>query len=94
MKASYLLPTGTYNIFITRDELERLSNGKVIRSMPYMDEPCVVNRFVYDHDKNEMRGLDPKEVPNYLMFRLDEDVADIEAGLCRIQYLNIRLMDE
>lgn len=90
MKAYYALPSGTYNIALSRDELvELVKTGRVNVSAYHI--PCETGRAIYNSEKKILETLDRKEVSNRLMFRLNDKVADTESGDYGVQFLAIRL---
>lgn len=92
MKASYMLPSGTYNIFLSKEELQRLAyTGRLVTFTG--DIKCTTGRAVWRPEENKMETLDKKEISNNLRFYLDEPVADIEGGDCYVQFLNIHVED-
>lgn len=90
MKVYCSLPSGTYNITLSRDELVELVTTGCINAFAYR-VPCEAGRVVYDGGKKTFATLDRKEVPNHLMFRLSNRTADMEVGDYGVQYLTIRL---
>ena len=93
MKAHYGLPSGDYNIILSKDELEQIiSKGSV--SIRVLRTPCTSSRAVLNEDVTGLDFLDKKEVLNNLCFHLDEPVADIDGGYHNIQYLTIILDEE
>ena len=93
MKTSYMLPSGTYNIKLSGEDLQKLLQTGIL-SLRLSRIPCVTGRGVYDHEKKDLVTLDKKEVFNDLRFHLDEPVADLEGGIWTVQFLNILLPTE
>lgn len=90
MKVSYGLPSATYNIVLSKDDLVKLiDTGRI--NVFARDLPCTTSRAVYNREKRELETLDRKEVTNNLRFRLEDDVADIHEGEYSVQFLAIRL---
>lgn len=91
MKSSYMLPSGTYNLILSKEDLcELLNKGRISYHIGH-DIPCVTGRAIYDSNKKEMLVLDKKEIYNDLRFRLEEPVADIKEGFNNVQFLNIHI---
>ena len=86
MRASYMMPSGTYNLFLSREDLARLLEKGCI-SITVGRTPCVTGRGIYDPEKKDLVTLDKKEIYNDLRFLLTEPVADIEGGLYNVQFL-------
>ena len=93
MKASFGLPSCTYNITLSRDELKRLLETGLITVHPYK-VPCTTSRLVWNSDKNNFTTMDRKTINNNLRFLLDEPVADIEDLDWHVQFLTITLEKE
>ena len=90
MKASYMLPSGTYNLLLSKDELQQLiDTGRLVTVTRHTK--CTTGRAVWRPEENKMETLDKKEISNNLHFYLDEPVADIKGGDCHIQFLNIHV---
>ena len=93
MNAYYGLPSGTYTITISKSDLIKLaSTGRI--SIFISGVPCKTGRTVYNKEKQVMETLDKKEVSNRLMFYLKDNVADIQGGISKVQFLNIRIEEE
>ena len=93
MKTHYGLPSGDYNIILSKDELEQImTKGSV--SMRLSRTSCTTSRAVLNEDVTGLDFLDKKEVSNDLSFNLDEPVADIDSGYHNIQYINMILDEE
>lgn len=92
MKTSYMFPTGTYNIILTREEVEELL-GRGMVFMHCSRVPCRTGRAVWNKEEQTMVKIDEKDIFNDLRFMTECDVADMEAGLCNVQYVNI-IFDE
>ena len=93
MKASYMLPSGTYNLFLSKEDLIRLlEKGMVTIHTGHIS--CVTGRGVYDPEEHKIITHDKKEVYNDLRFMLTDSVADLKPGLCNVQFLNIHLEKE
>lgn len=88
MKAYFGLPSGTYNLILTMDDLHRLlTDGSIaIRTSTV---PCKTSRMVFDQEKKDFVELDEREVWNHLKFHTAENVSDIEAGDHYIQFMHI-----
>lgn len=92
MKVSYMLPSGTYNIILNKEELNRLiGQGSV--HMHTGRIPCKTGRACYVEEHNDMVTLDKKEIFNGLCFELTEPVNDIEEGVHNVQFVNIIVED-
>ena len=87
MKNSYWLPSGTYNIILTKDELnELLENGRI--TMFTGRNECTVGRAYFDGD--HMQTAYKKDVFNSLCMELNaEDVGKDDCGVHYVQYLHI-----
>ena len=90
MKASYLLPSGTYNLILTAEDIAKLLDaGRVTIQMSRT--PCVTARAVWDSEKKDIVRKDNKVIFNDLRFRLNDPVDDMGPGTYNVQYLNIIL---
>lgn len=92
MKTSYMLPTGTYNIILNREEIAQLLDDGLV-FMHCSRVPCHTGRAVWNKEESKMDVLDQKDIFNDLRFMTECDVSDIESGLCNVQYVNI-IFDE
>lgn len=93
MKTSYMLPSGTYSIKLSEEDLQKLLSTGIL-NLRLSRIPCVTGRGVYDSEKKAIATLDKKEVFNDLSFHLDEPVADLEGGFWPVQFMNIVLTRE
>lgn len=93
MKASYMLPSGTYNLMLSKDDLQKLLKTGLL-SIRISRCPCVTGRAVWNPEKEDLETLDRKEIFNNLCFCLDETVADVEEGFHNVQFLNIHIEQE
>lgn len=93
MRTHFGLPSGTYSIILTKEELEELLNNKHI-SINVGRTPCTTSRAVFNAEKCQFEFLDRKEIYNDLRFYLELPVDDIESGFYNAQYLNIELENE
>lgn len=92
MKSYFALPSCTYTVSLSKDELKQLLETGFISSVrPIQSVPCCTSRAVYDDENKNFKSLDRKQIPNNLCFKLEEDVADIEGGEWHVQFLNIRI---
>lgn len=91
MKASYMVPSGTYNLILSKEDLIKLLEKGCVSVTVGRDVPCNTGRGIYDFEKHKMITLDKKEVYNDLRFCLHEPLADIEGGFHNVQFLNIHL---
>lgn len=91
MKSSFMLPSCTYNIYLSPDDLNQLLTTGRVSVDPLRNFPCRTGRAVYDVEKQTFKTLDGKHIPNNLRFYLNENVADIEGGDWHIQFLNIMI---
>lgn len=90
MKASYCLPSGNYNILLSKEELDQLlKKGHITIHMSRV--PCTTSRAIFNGEKGEMEIHDKKEIFNCVLFHTDEPVADIEAGNHYVQFLCINI---
>ena len=81
MKCHFALPSCTYTISLSKEDLEcLLKTGLTSSVRPIQSIPCTTSRAVYDRENNTFKALDRKQILNNLRFKLDEDVADIEGG--------------
>lgn len=91
MRTSFMLPSCNYNIYLSKEELEKLlSTGHIVVN-PMRDVPCKTGRTIFEDDN--FKTLDSKSVTNNLRFYLDEDVADIEGGDWHVQFLSINIQE-
>lgn len=92
MKSYFALPSCTYTVNLSEDELKQLLETGLVSSVrPIQSIPCHTSRAVWNSETKNLTSLDRKQIPNNLCFKLDEDVADIEGGDWYIQFLNIRI---
>lgn len=90
MKAYYGLPSGTYTITLSKDDLAKLvTTGHT--SIFISGVPCETGRAVYNKEKNAMETFDRKEISNDLRFYLKDGVADLQGGISRVQFLSIHI---
>lgn len=90
MRTSYCLPSGTYNIILSNNELnELIKNGCMLIRLSRI--PCKASRIIFNDEKEQMEVLDKKRLQNCLFFHTDEPVADIEAGDQCVQFLCINV---
>ena len=92
MKAYFSLPSGTYNLILTMDDLHRILTYSKL-SFRTAEVPCRVSRSIFDQEKKDFEKLDEKKVWNDLLFSTAENVADIEPGKHYIQFMNIIVED-
>ena len=92
MKIGWVFPSNNYNIVLSRDELKQLIEKGHI-SVLSSRVPCSTGRGIYNPATNEMETHDKKEMYNDLLFRTDEPVAEIEAGIYPVQFLCITVQD-
>ena len=87
MKTRYWLPSGDYNIILTKDELAKLvENGRL--NMTTGRTECTSGRYYFDGES--MQHAWKKEVFNELFFNLNEDdVESKDSGIHYVQFLNI-----
>lgn len=90
MRASYMLPSGTYNLILTPEDLAKLRDTGTV-SLRISRTPCVTARDVWDSEKKDIIRKDKKDIFNDLRFRLNDPVDDMGPGLYNVQYLNIVL---
>lgn len=92
MKSYFALPSCTYTVSLSKEELKQLlETGFVSSVRPIQSISCHTSRAVWNDDKKKLESLDRKQIPNNLCFKLEEDVADIEGGDWHVQFLNIRI---
>lgn len=90
MKASYLFPSGNYNILLSKEELTQLlEKGHITIHMSRV--PCRTSRAVWNPEKKDMGILDEKSIFNNVWFHTDEPVADMEAGDHNVQFMCISI---
>ena len=93
MKSGFVLPSNTYNLVLSQEDLTTLlSKGRVSAHLTRI--PCVTSRSVYNGETETMEFLDNKVVENDLRFYLNDPVADIDGGDHSVQFLNILLDKE
>jgi hypothetical protein len=91
MEASFMLPSCTYNLVLSEEDLVNLLETGHIYTRISKDVPCRTGRAVWFKETSTMKTLDRKQIPNNLLFYLEEDVADIEGGDWHVQFLNIHI---
>lgn len=89
MKASFNLPTSTYNIILTKEELDFLVKTEFI-SVPISRIPCSSSRLIKIGD-DRLISIGKSTVPHNLRFDLTETIADIPPDDWGIQYFSILL---
>lgn len=92
MKTYFGLPSCTYTISLSKEELKQLLETGLVSSVrPIQSIPCSTSRTVWDSDNKRFKSLGRKQISNNLRFYLEEDVADIEGGDWHVQFLNIHV---
>lgn len=91
MKASFMLPSCTYNLVLSKEDVVQLLGTGHIYTRVSKDIPCRTGRAVWDNEASTMKTLDRKCIPNNLMFLLDDNVADINELDWHVQFLNIHI---
>ena len=92
MKISFNLPSCTYNIILSKEDLDLLNTAKYVGGR-VSRIPCVSSRAIINGE-NSFQSLDRKQVPNNLYFGLTEQVADMKPDDWAVQFLNITLEEE
>lgn len=93
MKSGFVLPSNTYNLVLSREDLMTLlSKGRITVHLNRV--PCVASRAAYNGETETMEFLDKKIAENDLRFYLNDPVADIDDGDHSVQFLNILLDKE
>lgn len=88
MKTSFNLPSGDYNIVLSKDDLKELLEKGTI-TMRTSRTPCVTKRAIINNEKETLEFIGEKEIENCLLMNLNESVGDLEKGNWFIQFLNI-----
>ena len=91
MRAKFMLPSATYTIILSQEDLVRLLENGYVSAIVNKNMPCTTGRSVWNPGESTMETLDQKDIYNGLMFNLSCDVADIPAGDSNIQFLNIAI---
>ena len=92
MKTCFSLPSGTYNIQLSKKELEHLiKNGLLTMHVSQTD--CKTGRCIATKT-GVTKVLDQKDIYNDLRFNLKEPVNDIEAGDFPVQFVSFRVVEE
>ena len=92
MKTYFTLPSGTYNIQLSKEELERLiKNGLLTMRVNRTD--CKTGRCIATKT-GATKVLDQKDICNDLRFNLKEPVADIEEGDYPIPFVTFRVTED
>ena len=94
MKASYVLPSGNYNILLEKDDVIRLLETGHINVRTLRDIPCTSSRMAYDSEKNIMYPVEKRIVDNFLSFHIYDSLADIEPGEHHVQFLTLNIDDD
>jgi len=92
MKSSFNLPSCTYNIILSKEDLDLLNTAKYV-GVAVSRVSCVSSRGIID-EKNHFQSLDTKQVPNNLRFDLTKQIADMKPDDWSVQFLNIILEEE
>lgn len=93
MKTGYCLPSGDYNVVLTKEELNELvENGRLTMSTGRTN--CSACRYYFDGEK--MTHAWKKDVFNCLLFHLDEEDVDRkeDAGEHYVQFLSIIVKED
>lgn len=89
MRCHYGLPSGTYTICISEEELQQLLGERKSLNCFVGRVPCFTSRLIWNSENKDMEVLDRKEIFHGLSMYIDEPVADIEPGYHHCQYLYI-----
>lgn len=93
MKAAFRLPSGNYNITISKEEFNQLlEKGNISARVSKMI--CTTGRGVINKNGDGLETLDKKEIHNDLRFFLSEPVADLNGGDWCVQFINISVEKE
>jgi len=92
MKNSFNIPSCTYNIILSKEDLDLLNTTRYI-GVAVSRVPCVSSRGIIN-EEYRFQSLDTKQVQNNLRFNLTEQIADMEPDEWAVQFLNIILEDE
>lgn len=92
MKTSFNIPSCTYNIILSKEDLDLLNTAKYV-GLKVSRTPCVSSRGVIDGD-NHFQSLDTKQVQNNLRFDLTKQIADMKPDDWSVQFVNIILDDK
>lgn len=88
MRASYMLPSGTYNLILSEENLEQLLfTGRLV--VHTNGTPCTTANAVWNPDTKRLETVDKKEAVNDLRFCTNETVQDIRDSFPPVQFLNI-----
>jgi len=92
MKIGFVLPSCSYNIVISKEELAGLlEKGHALIHVGRTS--CNTARIIVD-ESGDFKYIDKKVVPNNLQIHLDEPVVDCEKGYWPVQFLNIHIESE
>ena len=92
MKSSFNIPSCTYNIILSKEDLELLTTSSYV-GCEISRIPCTSSRGIIDGERR-FESLDRKQVENDLRFNLTKQVADIKENEWGVQFLNIMLEKE
>ena len=96
MRISYVYPSGNYNIFLSKEDIdELLKNGRLHNHSGRI--PCEITRMAYNPDENKMEVLAQQGCCNLLYIQpADTDGINKEYfnDEMYIQFLDIRLEKE
>lgn len=88
MRSSFNLPSATYNLILTKEELNSLLEkgyvGCVVKRVP-----CITQRQVWNGDDKKFEAIARKETENNLRFYVDGELADCGDKEWGVQFLNI-----
>lgn len=92
MKAFFTLPSGTYNIQLSKEECNRLIETGLLTMHVGMTE-CKTGRCVVTKT-GTVQVLDKKDIYNDLRFNLNEPVDDIESGDYPLRFVTFRVTED
>ena len=92
MKTYFGLPSGTYNIQLTKEELNHLIETGLL-TMHVGRTDCKTDRCVATKT-GSMKVVDQKDIYNDLRFNLKEPVDDIEEGDYPVQFVVFRVVED
>lgn len=88
MRSCFNLPSGTYNLVLSKEDLDSLLEKGYV-SCQISRTPCVAQRSLWNDDTKDLETIASKEVQNALNFYIDDELADCGHAKWGVQYLII-----
>ena len=93
MKTSFMLPSASYNVVLSKEELEQIiEKGFLIINISHTN--CSTGRARFNNETGKLETIDKKNIPNNLWFHLSEPVGGIMESEWGLQFINILVEKE